>query len=117
MGDRDEYDEVLERFEMASSDGEDEEDEYVLRKLALESVAGEGNRDEELQIKERQQNLWFGMSSDQKHEFVIAFKVVSNNKPTIPASKVYNLMQAMGYTLLSSEINRLVISFCCWMRI
>lgn len=108
MGDRDEYDEVLERFEMASSDGEEEEDEYVQRKMALDAIAGEENKDEELQIKERQQKLWFGMTRDQKHEFVIAFKVVSNNKSTIPASKVYNLMQAMGYTLLTSEINRFV---------
>lgn len=59
-------------------------------------------------IHERQQLLWFGLSKSQKQELCVAFRIVSRGKEAISGSKVFDLMQAIGITLLPEQIQRYV---------
>jgi hypothetical protein len=103
---RDNIDDVLDRFEHHNYT---EEELYSQRKniLSREFDADVEHDPIELEtVRDRQQLLWFGLTSDQKQELNIAFRVVSNNRETISASKVFDLLQAIGLTLLPGQIKR-----------
>lgn len=96
---RDQLDEVLERFEHVDSE---EVDEYHQRREILYR-RGHDIHEQEV-IREKQQRLWFGMTAEEKSDFNTAFRVISGGRETIPGSKVYDLIQAVGLSLLPSQI-------------
>ena len=99
---RDQYDEVLERFEAEGDENANESGDYAKRIETL--VVYDKSNPEWDNIKERQQKAWFGLSLEQKHELTVAFRVVSGDKETISAAKVYDLMLAFGITMLPIDI-------------
>ncbi len=98
----DELDAVLDRFEDFDSS---DEDDYRVRLQYLDlSAATSGDP---ATYRDKSQELWFGLSHDEKYEFLVAFRVIAGpDRDTIPSSKVYDLMLAMGFTLESSDITR-----------
>ncbi len=83
--------------------------EDVLKRWAKD----EESDDEEIALQDKKTVL--PMTQAQKYEFRMAYRVVAGeNCFSIPAEKVYDVYQAMGYTFLQEDIDRYYFGFWCF---
>lgn len=55
-------------------------------------------------------DLWY-----QEYEFKVAFKIISENKDSIPIGSVYDLFLSLGYTFQDKDIEQWALSFSIYL--